>query len=248
MEECAMSNEIMIPLYQDTSELNDASRREAMRRICHVLGISPEDLALLRAMTDRLNRVEGQCKTVTNRCGSLENVLKMACCPANMLFSQVTINRVSHQNQVNVVTPVTGLGGDIVDSFPVPPGKKIRLIQARRPGYTPVNITVALNLANNGTNYLDIVVRFYVSTSEKELGENLGSEYRGFQFFNNDGIPTPLPFPLYLNNPLTIGSEEYLIIELEHTGTANNLTSAFASAFVNNAGWFAACGIDTTNC
>jgi hypothetical protein len=41
-----------------------------------------------------------------------------------------------------------------------------------------------------------------------------------------------------------VGSKEYLIIEIEHVGTANNLTSAFASARVNNAGWYAACGPD----
>jgi hypothetical protein len=239
MEEYAMNDDLMIhnPMNADTS-------RELQRRICHVLGISPEDLALLRALSDRMVRVENGCTTVTRRCDDLQNVLRQACCPANMLYSQITINENSHKDQVNIVTPVTGLGDPYVDSLPVPPGKKIRFVQEERPGYSPVDITVALNLANNGTNYLDIVVRFYVSTKPTGPGTQVGSEYRGFQFFSNDGLVTPIKFPLYQNSPVTVGSKEYLLIEIEHLGTANNLTSAFASARVNNAGWYAACGPD----
>jgi hypothetical protein len=239
MEEYAMNDDLMIhnPMNPDTS-------RELQRRICHVLGISPEDLALLRALSDRMVRVENGCTTVTRRCDDLQNVLRQACCPANMLYSQITINENSHKDQVNIVTPVTGLGDPYVDDFPIPPKKKIRLVQEERPGYSPVDITVALNLANNGTNFLDIVVRFYVSTKPTGPGTQVGSEYRGFQFFSNDGLVTPIKFPLYQNSPVTVGSKEYLLIEIEHVGTANNLTSAFASARVNNAGWYAACGPD----
>ncbi|MBK8260014.1 MAG: hypothetical protein IPK80_01600 [Nannocystis sp.] len=71
-----MNDDIMIhnPMNPDTS-------RELQRRICHVLGISPEDLALLRALSDRMVRVENGCTTVTRRCDDLQNVLRQACCP-----------------------------------------------------------------------------------------------------------------------------------------------------------------------
>jgi hypothetical protein len=111
-----MNDDLMIhnPMNPDTS-------RELQRRICHVLGISPEDLALLRALSDRMVRVENGCTTVTRRCDDLQNVLRQACCPANMLYSQITINENSHKDQVNIVTPVTGLGDPYVDDFPIPP-------------------------------------------------------------------------------------------------------------------------------
>jgi hypothetical protein len=234
-----MNQDIMLP-----EQYSDATRHEAMRRICHVLGISPEDLALLRAMTDRLGRVESGCTSVTRRCDDLQNMMRQSCCPANMLYSQVTIDEYSHKAQVNVIKPVIGLGGDYVDDYPVPPKKKIRLVHEQRPGYSPVDITIALSIANQGNNLLDIVVRLYVSTKPEGPGTQIGSEYRGFQFFTNEGGVTPVKFPLYQNSPVTVGSKEYLIIELEHVGTANNLTSAFASVSVNNAGWYAACGPD----
>jgi hypothetical protein len=202
MEEYAMNDDLMIhnPMNADTS-------RELQRRICHVLGISPEDLALLRALSDRMVRVENGCTTVTRRCDDLQNVLRQACCPANMLYSQITINENSHKDQVNIVTPVTGLGDPYVDDFPIPPKKKIRLVQEERPGYSPVDITVALNLANNGTNFLDIVVRFYVSTKPTGPGTQVGSEYRGFQFFSNDGLVTPIKFPALSKLPRHGGLE-----------------------------------------
>jgi hypothetical protein len=165
-----------------------------------------------------------------------------------MNFSAVTINKYSHQNQVNVNTPVTGLGPPYNDTFPVNPGTKIRLIQETRPGYSPKKMTIALNLANAGTNYLDLAITFYITTDPKQQGEQIGSEYRGFQFFNLEGQPTPLDFPTYQQNPLTIGTHEWLVVEIAHQGAANNLVSAFVAAHVNAEGWFAACGEDTTAC
>ncbi|MBK8260015.1 MAG: hypothetical protein IPK80_01605 [Nannocystis sp.] len=124
-----------------------------------------------------------------------------------MLYSQIPINENSHKDQVNIVTPVTGRGDPYVDDFPIAPKKKIHLVEEDGPGSSPVDITVALNLANNGTNFLDIVVRFYVSTKPTGPGTQVGSEYRGFQFFSNDGLVTPIKFPLYQNSPVTVGSE-----------------------------------------
>ena len=241
-----MNNEQIVQVMG--SNYPDATRIEMTRRLCELLGISPEKLAELLAMLHRLESVETRCQTVVQRCATLENVIRMVCCPANQLFSAITGDNFSHQNQVNLVTPVPGLGGDYVDGYPVTPGKKIRLTQVSRPGYAPTAFMVALNLANGGTNFLDIAVTLYVTTDPKLQGEKLGSEYRGFQFFNNEGIPTPVPMPLYKNMPLTIGTMNYLMIELHHQGSANNLVSAFAAAHVNAQAWYAACGLDTRSC
>ncbi|MBK8266535.1 MAG: hypothetical protein IPK80_35070 [Nannocystis sp.] len=234
-----MNDDIMIH-----NPMNPETSRELQRRICHVLGISPEDLALLRALSDRMVRVENGCTTVTRRCDDLQNVLRQACCPANMLYSQITINENSHKDQVNIVTPVTGLGDPYVDDFPIPPKKKIRLVQEERPGYSPVDITVALNLANNGTNssrHRRPLLRLDQAHRPRYAGRQRVSRLSVLQ---QRRPRHPDQVPLYQNSPVTVGSKEYLIIEIEHLGTANNLTSAFASAKVNNAGWYAACGPD----
>jgi hypothetical protein len=229
-------------------EMYDPSKAEMMARICDCMGVTPEEWAQIRQMVRRVEAVEGRCTSVVHSCATQENLLKMACCPANMMYSQITVDKFSHQNQVPVLTPVTGLGGDYVDSLPLPPGKKIRFRQERRPGYSPKQVTVAQNLANDGKNYLDIAVTFHVSSDPLDPGDKIGSVYRGFQFFNNEGIPTPQPFPTYRNLPVTVGTQEYLIIELHHQGSANNLVSAFLAAHVNSEGWFAACGITDKSC
>ena len=215
---------------------------ETLLRLCRVLRISPEDLAMLRLFGKRCDAIERDCRSLGQRCGAIEGVLDQTCCPANMNYSQPTIDKFSHKTQVNITNVVTGLGGDYVDTMPLNPGKRIRLIQEQRPGYSPVNVTVALNLANQGTNYLDLEVTFWVTTDPQIQGEQLGSEYRGFQFFTNEGVPTPIPFPTYKNMAVTIGTMNYLAIEIAHKGAANNLVSAFVAVQVNSQGWYAACG------
>lgn len=226
----------------------DEQRRELMRRLCECLGITPEEWALMRQVARQVGSLSTQCRTVTQRCATLEHIQKQSCCPANMNYSAVTINKYSHQNQVNIDTVVTGLGAPYVDGYPVNPGSKIRLIQEARPGYSPKKMTVALNLANQGTNFMDLEVSFYITTDPKQQGEKIGSDYRGFQFFNNEGQPTPLDFPTYQQNPLTIGTREWLVVEIAHKGPANNLISAFVAAYVNAEGWFAACGESPPAC
>lgn len=243
-----MTNQLVHVFGGNAGDSEDQQRRDLQRRLCEALGVTPEDWALFRQLARRMQAVEQQCQSVVHTCATQGSLMRLACCPANMLYSQLTINKYSHQNQVSVNIPVTGLGGDYVDTMPVPPGKKIRLIHMQRPGYSPTMLTLALNLANNGTNFLDIAVTFYVTEDAKEQGEKIGSEYRGFQFFNNEGIPTPVPMPLYKNLPLTIGTMNYLMIELHHQGSANNLVSAFAAAHVNAQAWYAACGLDTRSC
>jgi hypothetical protein len=151
-------------------EMYDPSKAEMMARICDCMGVTPEEWAQIRQMVRRVEAVEGRCTSVVHSCATQENLLKMACCPANMMYSQITVDKFSHQNQVPVLTPVTGLGGDYVDSLPLPPGKKIRFRQERRPGYSPKHVTVAQNLANDGKNFLDIAVTFHVSSDPPRSG------------------------------------------------------------------------------
>jgi len=217
---------------------------EVHRRLCQGLRSTPEELALMAQCARRVPQLESNCLELTKRCAALEKLIKMVNCPANMNVSAVTIDKMSKEGQVKIGEIVKDLGGDYVDAYPVPPKKKIRLIQKARPGYSPTMLTVALNLANDGKNHLDLAVRLYVTTDPREQGEGVGGEYRGFQLFNNDGTPTPQKFPTYKNMPMTIGTLEYLIVEIEHTGTANNLVSAFATVGVNAQGWFAACSTD----
>ena len=217
---------------------------EMHRRLCQGLGMTPEDLAQMAQCSGRVPGLEKQCNELIKRCSALERLIKASLCPANIPFSSVTLDRLSKESQVNITEVVKGIGNDYVDEYPVPPGKRIRLIQQRRPGYSPASVTIALNLDSDAKNYLDLAVRFYVTTDPEERGEQVGGEYRGFQFFNADGIPTPQDFPTYKNLPMTIGTEEYLVIEIEHYGQKNNLLSAFVAATVNVKGWYLACGID----
>jgi hypothetical protein len=239
MEEYAMNDDLMIhnPMNADTS-------RELQRRICHVLGISPEDLALLRALSDRMVRVENGCTTVTRRCDDLQNVLRQACCPANMLYSQITINENSHKDQVNIVTPVTGLGDPYVDDYPVPPKKKIRLVQEERPGYSPVDITVALNLANNGTNlprHRRPLLRLDQAHGPRHADRQRVSRLSVLQQRrprHPDQVPALSKLPRHRGLE---GVSDHRDRARRHRQQSH---SAFASARVNNAGWYAACGPD----
>ena len=240
MEMCVMNESIAKMTTSGAMDVDD----EVHRRLCQGLRSTPEQLALMAQCARQVPKLESSCRELTQRCAALEKLLDMVNCPANMNVSAVTVDRISKETQVNVSEIVKGLGGDYVEAYPVPPKKKIRLVQKARPGYSPKTITIALNLANDGKNHLDIAVRLYVTTDPRDLGEGVGGEYRGFQFFNNDGIPTPQPFPTYKNMPMTIGTLEYLVIEIEHQGSSNNLVSAFAAASVNAQGWYAACGTD----
>jgi hypothetical protein len=64
--------------------------------------------------------------------------------PGQVNFSQRTLDEYSDDAQVNLEDIVTGLGGDFVNAFPVPPTKMIRLTHKSRPGYTPTKIAIDL--------------------------------------------------------------------------------------------------------
>lgn len=144
--------------------------------------------------------------------------------------------------QVNLEDIVTGLGGDFVNAFPVPP-KMIRLTHKSRPGYTPTKIAIDMNLAGGANNYLDFTLQFYlfpggVSTG---LGLEVGSQMRGNQFLNKDGTQIHVPFPEYRNASIDIGSLETLALVIRNNGAANNLDSAFVTVYYNNKEFYALC-------
>ncbi len=216
---------------------------EVHRRLCLGLGITPEDLAQMTHCAGRVPGLEKQCADLLKTCSALEKLVKASLCPANIPYSPVTLDKLSKENQVEITEVVKDAGIGYVDQYPVPPGKRIRLIQSQRPGYSPVSLMLALNLANDGKNHLDLAITYYITIDPKERGENVG-EYRGFQFFNDKGAPTSQPFPTYRNLPMTVGTREYLVIEIHHQGKSNSLESAWAAASINVVGWFLACGTD----
>jgi hypothetical protein len=146
-------------------------------------------------------KVEGQCRSISQRCDATDMFMQGYVCPGQVNYSQRTLDEYSDDAQVNLEDIVTGLGGDFVNAFPVPPGKMIRLTHKSRPGYTPTKIAIDMNFAGGANNYLDFTLQFYlfpggVSTG---LGLEVGSQMRGNQFLNKDGTQIHVPFPEYRN-------------------------------------------------
>ena len=188
-------------------------------------------------------RVEGQCRTVTQRCDATDMFLQGYVCPGQVNFSQRTLDEYSDDAQVNLEVVVTGLGGDFVNAFPVPPTKMIRLTHLARPGYTPTKIAIDLNLAGGGNNYLDFTLQFFLFPGGVGNGQGLevGSQMRCNQFLNKDGTQIHVPFPEYRNSSIDVGSLETLALVIKNNGAANNLDSAFVTVYYNNREFYALC-------
>ena len=190
-----------------------------------------------------MSRVEGQCRTVTQRCDASDLMFQQYLCPGQVNFSQRTLDEVSGRSTVKLTEPVTGLGDPFVNNFPVPPGKKIRLTHRSRPGYTPKEIRIDLNLAGGGNNYSDFLILFYlvpggVSTT---TGLEASDAYDGNLFLNKDGSQLVVPFPEYRNMPLDVGSLETLAVVISNNGAANNLDSAFVTIYYDNKLFYQLC-------
>ena len=119
---------------------------------------------------------------------------------------------------------VTGLGAPYVDSFPVPPGRKIRLITRERPGYVPEWVRVDYVLANEG---VDVKGQLLLLFGEKQLAAKLGPTFWGGRQF---------PFPKCRDMLLMVGSLERVGIDLEQTGP-DNLNSAEVVLRHDRTGW-----------
>lgn len=171
-------------------------------------------------------RMEEKCRTLEGQCEVLMKLVKHVSCSANINFSKITIDEYSDDSQVNLEHIVTGLGDPYVDTFPVQNGKKIRLQHAKRPGWTPVDIRIDLNLTGIAANYLDFTIQFYLGGTGQELGKPIGPLYKGNQFLNKDGTQIKIPFPTYKADPIDVGSLERLSVEISSKSGGANLESA----------------------
>jgi len=206
------------------------TQAEMIQRLCALAGVD------LMEMQRCLLEYKAQCGQLRQRCCDIEaryktvaDLLVQANCPTNVLYSEVTTAEYSDDNQVELTNVVTGLGGDYVDAVPVPPGKRIRLEQLSRPGYRPTTITFDVSMANNGVNYLDLEIQFFIIPGGQSGGKPYGPKFRGNQFLNKNGTQIHLPWPMYQGKPLTVGSLERLAVEIKHGGAQNNIDSIYAT-------------------
>lgn len=221
---------------------------ETLRELATVMGCSPEHLrefgrcisSIIRCtpqIETCIPKVESSCKQINALEAQLEKLRKswvLAICPANVLYSQRTTSRLSSHNSILFKDIVTGLGDPYVDTFPVPPAKRLRR-RIQRAGFCPAYIRGDFNLANNATNYSDIELQFYIS------GEEHGSSIFGNQLLMKSGNEVKYEFPPYEGMPIIIGSLDTLEVDIINNGP-NNLESA--NIFVHNdvQRWYELCG------
>ena len=220
-------------------------------QLLRVLRCSPERWEELLRCTDKVNTIstcyrtiEERCKQLEGHCDLLMRLVRHVCCTANVNFSKITIDEVSDDSQVALDEPVPGLGGDFVNNFPVPPGKKIRLQHGTRPGWTPSEIRIDMNLAGGASNYLDFSVQLYLGPGDTQLGKPIGPNYSGNSFLNKDGSQIRVPFPRYKNEPIDVGSLERLAVVISNRSAATNLDSVQVILAYDNNRFYEMCRSD----
>lgn len=182
----------------------------------------------------------GNIEAVMQRCKRYEELLKLACCPDNALYGDVSRHHYSSKNIVYLNQIVQNVGPGYVNAFPVPPGSKIRLEQLGRPGFVPEVIEAHFDLANNGTNFLALQLQFIVSN------EDVGSEFLGSTFLDSDGRTKRVPFPSWRGrNGIKIGSAEKVAVDIT-VGGGDNLELATVALHLNIEGWAKFCGLDSS--
>jgi hypothetical protein len=219
---------------------------ELLQRLACIPGLADR---LVRCL-DRFPEVErhmvsfeDRCRSTVSRCESLEMLCRNFLCPGNVNFSQRTMDEYSNRNLIKLKEIVTGLGGDFVNAFPVPPGKKIRLTHKARPGYTPEKIRIDMNIAGGGNNFSDFTVMFFLVPGgvNSDQGLEIGNENDGNIFLNKDGGQLEVPFPEYRGMPLDVGSLETLAVVITNNSGANNLDSAHVNIFYDNTRFYELC-------
>jgi hypothetical protein len=189
------------------------------------------------------NSFEDRCRQTVSRCDAIEMLCRNFLCPGNTNYSQPTLDNFSGKSQVKLSEIVTGLAGDFVNTFPVPPGKMIRLTHKPRPGYTPTQLRIDMNIAGGGNNYSDFTLQFYLVPGgmNSNQGFEIGNEYDGNMFLNKDGTQIAVPFPEYRGMPIDVGSLETLALVIRNGGAANNLDSAHVNVFYDNSRFYELC-------
>ena len=244
-----MSNDGQIVKFEMLPREGDALSQDQLDRFRRFI-CTPGSLDRLLLCLDRfpaveasVTRVEGQTSTCIRRCDASDQMFQTLVCPGQMNFSQRTLDEYSGKNQVKLNEIVTSLGDPYVNTYPVPPGKKIRLTHRPRPGYTPTEIRIDLNLAGGGNNYSDFLIQFFLvpGGTNTGLGIEAGNAYDGNMFLNKDGTQLVVPFPEYRALPLDIGSLETLAVVISNNGAANNLDSAHVNVFYDNSRFYELC-------
>ena len=224
--------------------------QEQLVEVLRRLGNNPGMLSQMVRCVERMPEIEryligfeDRCRTTVNRCDSIEMLCRNFLCPGNVNFSQRTLDEYSGLSQVKLTEVVAGLGDPYVNTFPVPPGKKIRVTHRPRPGYTPTNLRIDLNIAGGANNYSDFSIQFYLVPGgvDSGIGLAVGNNYDGNMFLNKDGTQIAVPFPEYRALPLDIGSLETLAVEIRNGGAANNLDSAHVNIFYDNSRFYELC-------
>ena len=219
-------------------------------QLLSVLGHTRDSWELLLRCPDKVaylvgcfKQYEDRCKTLEGQCELIMKLFRHVCCPANVNFSKLTIDGLSDESQVNLNTIVQNFGPDFVNTFPVPPGKKIRLTHKARPGYTPEKIRIDMNIAGGGNNFSDFTVMFFLVPGgvNSDQGLEIGNENDGNIFLNKDGGQLEVPFPEYRGMPLDVGSLEMLAVVITNNSGANNLDSAHVNIFYDNTRFYELC-------
>ena len=236
----------------------EQEKEQMIRAFCATFGITPEQLMGVPALSERCRRLEDMCERLKlelkesrscgckaseleKRCDNIWAVARRACCPGNILFSQITLDNYSADGQVNLIEVVQDFGPGYQNSYPVAPGQAIRLEQPTRPGYLPHKIAIDFALANNGTNYLDLEVTLWLGPGGKTRGKNIGSTWFGNEFIQKDGTQIVIDMPKYRGKVVEVGSVEKMAVEIRHTGGANNLVSAKVRLPYDESCWYEYC-------
>jgi hypothetical protein len=224
-----------VVIFEEVNKSN--AQQQLMRLLCQLLQVKPEELAQIGQRLCAVEKLQAQCNQVTRLVGK-------TCCVGNVQYSQLTLDGYSDKDKVSLSEVVKDFGPDFVNSFPVAPGKSIRLTHEARPGYLPDRITLSLALANNANNYMDIRVQLYVvpnNGSSTDPGKPIGSVLEGSDFLELNGQRIVVNFPTYRGEPIIIGSSERLAATITHRGGVNAINSASLAVFYDNTAFFAGC-------
>ena len=137
---------------EKVQSFTEYEKEQMIQAFCATFGISREELTAVPRLTERCRRLEDMCQRLQSRleesqggcgckaselekrCDNIWAVARRACCPGNLLYSQITLDEFSDNRQVNLDTPVEDFGPGYVNQFPVAPGQAIRLEHDPRPG------------------------------------------------------------------------------------------------------------------
>ena len=117
-----------------------------------------------------------------------------------------------------------------------------------RPGYIPTKIAVDISFANNGNNYLDLQIQFYLGEGGTTKGKAIGPLYSGNQFLNKDGTQIHIDFPHYKTLPVDVGFFEKLAVEINNSGGVNNILSISVVVYHEAKCWAELCATPSELC